>query len=257
MRSVTEPAEKTLKEDIRSSLRSLGLTSTAASAFLALMSRPQASATTICNEAGIPDSKVYYALEELQSKGMITVQYGTPNLYKALAPREALASLKKQLTKEHMEKNQIVEDLGQKLEAVHARAQGSDDVELAYIIKGTRNVLAKMTEILSSSRKEIVALICDGGILQKVRDSLQKAGERGVEVRLAIPSTQLKKMKIEGIQELRRLRCECCVLVSDRRTLVVVSNWRSSGMHAMLTQDKSLITMTLQNFANPACCTKR
>lgn len=252
---MSEPADEALKENIRSSLKSLGLTSTGASVFLALVSRPNASAATICNEAGVPDSKVYYALEELQSKGMIVVQFGTPNLYKALSPKEALASLRKRLTEEHIEKIQRVDDLAEKLEAVHSRAQGSDEVELAYIIKGRRNVLGKMTELVAGARKEITALISDQKILKEIKDPLYRAGERGVEVNLAIPSTQMKKAATKGIGQLKRLHCDCCILVADRRILFAISNWRSSDMHAMMTQDKSLITMTLQNFTNPSCCT--
>jgi len=256
LKLISETADYAMKENIRSVLKSLGLTSSATSAFLALVSRPYASATTICNEARIPDSKVYYALEELRSKGMITVQYGTPNLYKALSPKEALANLKKQLTQEHMEKIQRADDLAEKLEAVHARAQGSDEVELAYIIKGRRNVLGKMTELIANAKKEITALISDKNILEEMTDPLRRASERGVEVGLAIPLTQVKKAGIKGIGEVKRLICECCVLVSDRRTLLVISSWRSSDMHAMMTQDRSLITMTLQNFTNPTCCTR-
>jgi len=253
--AVGERAEEALKGSIRSSLKSLGLTSTGASVLLALISRPTASAAAICSESGVPDSKVYYALEELQSKGMITVQYGTPNLYKALSPKEALASLKKRITDEHVEKMQRVDDLAENLEAVHSRARGADEVELAYIIKGTTNVLRKMTELIAGARKEITALISDRKILQEIKDSLHRAGGRGVEVSLAIPSTLIKKAGIRGIGQLKRLHCECCILVTDRRTLIAVSSWRSSDMHAMMTQDRSLITMTLQNFTNPRCCT--
>jgi len=255
-RGMDEPADEALKENVRSGLKSLGLTSASASVFLALIPRSNASATTICNEAGVPDSKVYYALEELQSKGMITVQHGAPNLYKALSPKEALANLKKRLTEEHLEKVERADDLAEKLEAMRSRARGSDEVELAYIIKGTRNVLGKMIELIADARKEITALISDQRILQEVKDPLHKASERGVEVNLAIPPTQMKKVGAKAIGQLRQLHCECCVLVTDRRTLFAISNWRSSDMHAMMTQDRSLITMTLQNFTNPSCCTR-
>lgn len=254
MRQASESAEEILKEDIRSGLKALGLTSGAASVLLALASRPNASATTICNEAGIPDSKVYYALEELRSKGMITVQYGTPNLYKALSPREALANLKRQLTEEHTERIQRADDLIEKLEAINARSGGSDEVELAYIIKGEKNVLGKMNELIANAKKEIVALISGPGILKEIRDSLARAKEKGVKVGLAVPLAQIRKAGVKDLGEVKQLRCECCVLVADQRILLVVSNWDSSDIHAMMTRDRSLITMTLQNFTNPSCC---
>ena len=256
LKQQSETVDETVRENIRSALRSLGLTSSASSTFLALLSRPYASASTICNEAGIPDSKVYYALEELRSKGMITVQFGTPNLYKALSPREALTNLKQQLTQDYAEKNQKIDDLFQRLEAVRSKMQGSDEMELAYIIKGARNVVGKMNELIANARKDVTALISDPHMLEQIKEALLKAEERGVKVSLAAPSQQIKRKGLDQIGDVKRLHCECCVLVVDQRTLLAVSNWRSENMHAMMTQDKSLITMTLQNFNNPACCTR-
>lgn len=254
MKPTSEPAEDALKEDIRSGLKALGLTSGAASVLLALTSRPNSSATTICNEASIPDSKVYYALEELRSKGMITVQFGTPNLYKALNPKEAFVNLKRQLTEEHTERIQRADDLVGRLEAISARAGGSDEVELAYIIKGEKNVLGKMNELTADAKKEIVALISDASILMGIKNSLARADARGVKVGLAVPSAHLRRAGVKDLGEVKQLRCVCCVIVADQRTLLVVSNWDSNDIHAMMTQDKSLITMTLQNFTNPSCC---
>jgi len=249
-------SDQVLKENIRSALRSLGLTSSASSAFLTLISRPSASATTICNDAGIPDSKVYYALEELQSKGMITVQHGTPNLYKAFSPKEAMSRLKDQLTQDHVEKLHKADELLQMLETVHLRAKGSSEVELAYIIKGTGNILEKMKSLIQDAKREIIALIFSPKILQEIREPLLKAEERGVKVGLAIPSSQIRKTPIKELRQVRHLRCECCALVVDQRTLLTVSNWNSGDIHAMMTQDRSLITLAIQNFTNPACCTR-
>jgi len=256
LKQLSETVDETVKEDSRSMLRSLGLTSSASSAFLALLSRPYASATTICNEAGIPDSKVYYALEELRSKGMITVQFGTPNLYKALSPREALMNLKQQLTQEHAERTQKIDDLVQRLEAVRSKMQGSDEMELAYIIKGPKNVVGKMNELITNAKKDITVLMSDPHTLEQIKETLLKAEKRRVKVSLAAPLAQIKKKGLDQIGDVKRLHCECCVLVVDQRTLLAVSYWRSENMHAMMTQDRSLITMTLQNFGNPACCTR-
>jgi sugar-specific transcriptional regulator TrmB len=246
--------EEVLREDIRSGLRGLGLSSSAASALVALMSRSSASATAICNEAGIPDSKVYYALEELRSKGMITVQYGTPNLYRALSPREALANLKRQLAEEYAEKARRADELARKLEAIRVKAGGSGEVELAYIIKGERNVLGRMNELIANARREVVALISGGAVLEKILRSLHDADRRGVKIYLAAPKTLLRKISVKDLGEVRRLLCECCMLAVDQSILLVVSNWNSSDMHAMMTQDRSLIALAARNFSNPNCC---
>jgi len=256
LRLVSETADDTIRKNVRSNLRSLGLTSSAASTFLALVSCSPTSATTICNGARIPDSRVYCALEELRSKGMITVQFGTPNLYKALSPKGVFTNLKQQLTREHTEKIRRLEDLAQKIEVVRKRTQGSNEIELAHIIKGARNILGKMNKLIASAKKETTALISDPDALKGPKDGLIGAEERGVNIRMAAPSAQTRKAGIKELGVMRQLRCERCVLVVDQRTLLTVSNWKSGDMHAMMTRDSSLITMALRNFTNPICCVK-
>ncbi|MFQ6074682.1 MAG: helix-turn-helix domain-containing protein [Candidatus Bathyarchaeia archaeon] len=66
--------------------------------------QPPTSAGALCKETGIPDFKIYYALDELHKKGMVAVQYGKPKLYRALRSREAMGNLKHQLSDEHQKR---------------------------------------------------------------------------------------------------------------------------------------------------------
>ena len=52
-----------LKDSIATKLRELGLSSFAARALVSLLDNSPQSAGSICNATGIPDSKIYYALE--------------------------------------------------------------------------------------------------------------------------------------------------------------------------------------------------
>jgi sugar-specific transcriptional regulator TrmB len=100
-----EKINQSVIESFTSKLKALGLSTYAARTYLALLSHPYASAVFLCNETSIPDSKIYYALNELSKKGIIVVQRGTPNIYKPIHPKEAINNLKQQL----------MEDLNQKI----------------------------------------------------------------------------------------------------------------------------------------------
>ena len=78
---------QSVREGLISELKALDLSTIAAKTYLALLYKPGASASFLCNETGVPDSKIYYALNELSKKGMIVVQEGTPNTYRALHPK--------------------------------------------------------------------------------------------------------------------------------------------------------------------------
>ena len=62
------------------------------------------TASALCNQTKIPDSKIYYALDSLSKKGMLTVQQSTPSIYRATAPNEAITNLKQQLKDQLEEK---------------------------------------------------------------------------------------------------------------------------------------------------------
>src|SRR2546425_6044072 len=88
-----EEAARPSLEEVAATLRDLGMGGYAADAFCALVRVPQAMAGDLVLKTGIPDSKIYYALDELADKGLIEVQAGEPKTYRAGPPREAEARL--------------------------------------------------------------------------------------------------------------------------------------------------------------------
>src|SRR2546425_900193 len=71
-------------ERIRSTLRDFGFSGCAADAFCALVRISDATAGDLVVKTGIPDSKIYYALDELAEKGLVEVQEGKPKTYRVL-----------------------------------------------------------------------------------------------------------------------------------------------------------------------------
>src|SRR2546428_5300116 len=84
-----EEAARPSLEEIAATLRQLGMGGYAADTFCALVRMTQATAGDLVVKTGIPDSKIYYALEELAEKGLIEVQAGQPQTYRAVPSQEA------------------------------------------------------------------------------------------------------------------------------------------------------------------------
>src|SRR5947199_88880 len=82
-------------ERIRSTLRDLGFSGHAADAFYALVRISHATAGDLVVKTGIPDSKIYYALDELAEKGIVEVQEGKPKTYRAVPEIPILKDLEK------------------------------------------------------------------------------------------------------------------------------------------------------------------
>jgi sugar-specific transcriptional regulator TrmB len=89
---------------IVSRLKELELPTHEALAYVTLLSSPGIAASRLCQETGIPDSKIYHALEGLEKKGMIKTRRASPNIYTPVSPQEAITSLKAHLTEAFREK---------------------------------------------------------------------------------------------------------------------------------------------------------
>ncbi len=241
---------------ILNGLRDLGLATYEAQAYLALIQNPNISATQLCNETGIPDSKIYFALEELQKKGLVVVSEGVPRHYRALRPKEALTKLKSLLTEEYETQLGKLNQLTVALEPLYARGE-REDVELAYVVKGFDNVLDRMTEVLKSAKREAVVFLPNVSIYDRLEKQLVALRRGGVKVRLAVPPKIRKQIDETRFSEVRETapNCQDCWLaVVDNRTVISSSQWTTERCHAILTQDPVLVSMSREYFESPRCC---
>jgi len=242
---------QSVKEGLISDLKALDLSTIAAKTYLALLYKPGASAGFLCNETGVPDSKIYYALNELSKKGMIVVQEGTPNTYRALHPKEALSNLKQQLVEGFNKQISQADGLVDSLSPIFESVEGKGEMELAYVIRGRRNIARKMNELITSSKKEVLAMIYEDDLWDELSSSITKVSD-DVEAKIAVPRKLLKSPLLKGKAESRILKCNINMVISDMRMLITVSSWENEV--AIMTNDKALMTISQEYYENPKCC---
>ncbi|MFQ6074190.1 MAG: TrmB family transcriptional regulator [Candidatus Bathyarchaeia archaeon] len=251
---MVEISETGAKERILSQLRELGLSTNEAVTYVTLLAHPNISAATLCKETGIPDSKIYYGLDGLLRKGMIMVQRGVPKIYTAVHPEEAIANLKNQLIDTLNEKLEKADALITLLSPLYESAEKPQEIELAYIIRGQRNVIRKMNDLIESARREITLLISHLPILQSLKPSLNNAQQRRVALNIAVAEEVLEKENLAEFGSVKLLRCPCTMLIVDTETLLAVSSWTEENSRAILTQDVGLVTVSKEYYSNSRCC---
>src|SRR2546427_2156958 len=140
-------------ERIRSTLRDFGFSGCAADAFCALVRISDATAGDLVVKTGIPDSKIYYALDELAEKGLVEVQEGKPKTYRVVPAKEVEIRLNRLVEADYDRRRAATTRLGSLLEPLRASTR-SPGTDVAYIVKGLPNIVARAMGIAhSESRK--------------------------------------------------------------------------------------------------------
>jgi len=252
---LVDVVEVTVRDRIASHLKELGLSTHEALTYLTLLVHPEVTASTICKETSILDSKIYYALDGLLKKGMIMVQQGNPNIYRAMPPKEALANLKQELVNYLNQRIKEVDILVEQLTPIYDSAEKPEELELAYIIKGQKNIVNKMRDLIRTARKEITVFVSHPSVLKEIRDSLVEAQERRkVRLNMGVTSEVLETENLLELGEVRLLCYALGMIISDMETLLTFANWTSEA--AVITQDRNLIRVCRDYYDNPVCCRK-
>jgi sugar-specific transcriptional regulator TrmB len=238
-----------------SRLKELELSTHEALVYVVLLTHPKMTAGRLCKETDIPDSKIYYALDGLSKKGMLIVQKGNPNIYLPMPPREAIANLKEQVTQTLNGKIREADLLIDVLTPIYESAEKSEELEIAYIIRGQKNIINRLNALVETARKEVTIFISHPAVFKELKESLLLAKEKH-RVKLNIAATQevLEREDFSDFDETRLLRCSVGgMLISDMNTLLTLSDWFDEV--ATLTQDQNLIRVCRDYYDNPACCT--
>lgn len=259
---MTSNMEIVVQDRMVSQLKELQLSTHEAIIYITLLLHSKMTASTLCKETGIPDSKIYYALDGLSKKGMLIVQKGNPKVYLPVPPKEAIANLKQQMIENLNEKIKETDVLVDMLTPIYESTEKSEELEVAYIIRGRKSIINRMKALIETAQKEITIFISFPEVLKELKKPLMNAKEkRRVKLNMAMTQEVYEKEDCSNLGEVRLLCCSLDqsisslgMLISDMKTLLTVSDWGDET--AMLTQDQNLIRVTRDYYDNPTCCTK-
>ena len=245
-------SKTTARDRMIAQLKELDLSTYEATVYAALITHPTMTASTLCKETGIPDTKIYYALEGLSEKGMLTIRMGNPKLYRSVHPKEAIANLKQRLTERLNEKLKEADVLVDMISPIYESAEKPDELEVAYIIRGQSNLINRMKALIETAHREVTLFVSYPALFKDLKLSLQQAQEkRKIKLNIAMTEEMLKTEDFKGLGDVRQLCCPVTLLISDLKTLITVSDWVEES--AMLSQDPNLIRVAREYYDNSMC----
>ncbi|MFB6295313.1 MAG: TrmB family transcriptional regulator [Halobacteriales archaeon] len=158
-------------------LKRLGLSTYAARAFVALQRLESGSASEVAEIADVPRSQVYGAAEELEERGLIDVQQGTPTRYRPVDVAEARERLYEEIRREGDAAFAYVESV----RGEHASEE--EQGEAIWTVGGGETIATRVATLVGDAGADALYGVDDPERLEDpVLDALRAAIDRGVDV---------------------------------------------------------------------------
>ena len=181
----------------------------------ALLSRGVSTAGELSDIANVPRSRSYDVLESLEKKGFVVMKLGKPIKYLAVAPKEVLERVKKNVNDDAKEQVKRLEDLKKtdivnELNTLHT--QGIELVEPADLsgsLKGRHNLYNHMELTIRNAEESVDIMTTSQGLMRKIegfKPTFEKLKKRGVKIRIAAPLTKETAAAVRDIGSLAEIR---------------------------------------------------
>ena len=141
-----------VSEEARKVLREVGLTEYETRAYLSLLEHGALTASEVSEHGRVPYSKVYETLNSLERKGWIEAEQGRPSRYFPKSPFEALEATRLRIEDMVSGWKQVFSG---ELQPLYERRELREKPDI-WILRGEFSVLAKLQEMLSTVKKELM-----------------------------------------------------------------------------------------------------
>lgn len=158
-------------------LKALGLSTYAARTFVALVSLGEATAKDVSHVSEVPRTRVYDAVEELQTHGLVDVQESTPRRFWAVSPE----TTSHHFTREYSAR---IESLTDALDTLAARPRTTEQGGV-WTVTGREAITERIIEFVDGATSEVAFMTVEELLTDEITRSLRAASDRGVSIRLA------------------------------------------------------------------------
>jgi sugar-specific transcriptional regulator TrmB len=172
------------KEGLLESLRQIGLNRYEASVYLGLVTDQTARVAEISRRTGVPQPKVYQALDSLVEKGFCAQGTDSVNRYRPIQPRIAIEAKVAELKRQEDEARALASELEVLLLAGQGQELWAPPIE---VVKGTRQIVTLLVDRIHAASEEI--LYC-GKVPQipalEMAQALDDRARDGVQLKLLL-----------------------------------------------------------------------
>lgn len=226
-------------DNLVTKLEKLNFTKTESKVYLSLLKHGDISGYQIGKELGLSRSSVYSALDTLYGKGAITLLPGDAKVYSPRNPKNLIENIKKDF-------NNSVDELMDDLKNIEMKEAN----EGYKNIKGKKNIVSKMNEMIKKSTKEIY-MNTDFDVELFIED-IHEAVKRGVRVVIfSFSALDFRGIPLEFYSHGISI-CECgantrLMLVVDYEEVLIASKGMDEDYIGTVSFSKLLVQITSEH----------
>jgi sugar-specific transcriptional regulator TrmB len=198
---------KEIPENVKDSLRSIGLTDYEISIYLTLISKGPMDARELSESSGVPYSRIYNILTQLEKDKMFIIkeEESRPSRYFAKSPDEALIIAKKQYSDSF---NEHSDKIIHTLTPIYQSHDTPIKIAL-YVHRGRDVCINRALSLINLAKTSIYFTSTEYELLELFFDDIKKARARGVtDIRLLVDANALGDKSFKSLLKKYNSLCE-------------------------------------------------
>lgn len=204
-------------------MESIGLTGYEIKAVSTLLTGGQQTAAEASQKSGIPYSKIYEVLGQLETAGWIGSDESRPTRYFARSPVTSLETVKQKAEDEFAQNQNIIVN---ELVPMYEKSGVSEKPDI-WVLSGTINIVTKILEIVDSCKNEVMIAAPEAS-QELVKQSLPKLRylhDKGVSITI-LTSDKLPAESLKSAARIASVRTRKGLfaggIISDKRYVVIL-----------------------------------
>lgn len=162
-------------------LQHLGLKEYESKILVSLTRVPEATAKEVSDLSGVPRTRVYDAIDVLESEGLVEVQHTSPKVFRAVSVSEATSTLQKRFESQTRKLDRALRGLPP------VRDGGADSDHEVWSLSGESSIDARVGRLVESAESTVVvALASEPPVVDETVASIRSANGNGVEVEVGV-----------------------------------------------------------------------
>jgi len=212
-----------ISDKTRKALEQVGLTSYEIRTFTSLLKSGELTASDLSQKSGVPYSKIYEVLGDLEEKGWIGSDDSRPTKYFAKSPTTGLEATKQKADTEFKENQNVILN---ELVPLYEKSGSSERPDI-WVLSGAVNIVAKILDIIESCRNEVLIAVPKASeeLVKQALPKLRSLHDRGIDVTI-LTSDKIDRDSLTAISRVAKVKLKKGLfgggIISDKRYVVIL-----------------------------------